>query len=315
MLVSGNGGNVTTEESGGKLSTGELERIENDLAVLATAQYLPIDAIDRCLRRIDEAAPPLRVIVARAAGDESLSDGEARLLCRGLYILAGARDSKTCQPLLRLLRLPEAKLDDLLGDALAEGMTRIIASVFDGDADALFAFISDSLVVPLARSAALNAAIFLTWKGRIGRDRMKHFLERFYADVLTWDEDVWESWIIAVALLGLRELAPLVYRGFADGRISDWFMVRSEFDDLLIEAEQRPDDAARFVEHDIGCIEDAVEALAWSDGGDIDEDAFERRYLWAPPEPVRNPWRHVGRNDPCPCGSGLKFKKCCLAGM
>jgi uncharacterized protein len=22
----------------------------------------------------------------------------------------------------------------------------------------------------------------------------------------------------------------------------------------------------------------------------------------------------VGRNDPCPCGSGLKFKKCCGAG-
>jgi len=23
----------------------------------------------------------------------------------------------------------------------------------------------------------------------------------------------------------------------------------------------------------------------------------------------------VGRNDPCPCGSGLKFKKCCGWGM
>ena len=22
--------------------------------------------------------------------------------------------------------------------------------------------------------------------------------------------------------------------------------------------------------------------------------------------------RNVGRNDPCPCGSGRKFKKCCL---
>jgi len=22
--------------------------------------------------------------------------------------------------------------------------------------------------------------------------------------------------------------------------------------------------------------------------------------------------RKVGRNDPCPCGSGLKYKKCCL---
>jgi hypothetical protein len=28
--------------------------------------------------------------------------------------------------------------------------------------------------------------------------------------------------------------------------------------------------------------------------------------------PVHNPFRNVGRNDPCPCGSGKKFKKCCL---
>ena len=25
-----------------------------------------------------------------------------------------------------------------------------------------------------------------------------------------------------------------------------------------------------------------------------------------------NPARHVGRNDRCPCGSGRKYKKCCL---
>jgi preprotein translocase subunit SecA len=27
-------------------------------------------------------------------------------------------------------------------------------------------------------------------------------------------------------------------------------------------------------------------------------------------EPVRNTGRKVGRNDPCPCGSGKKFKAC-----
>ncbi|NIU63627.1 MAG: zinc chelation protein SecC [Pseudomonas stutzeri] len=27
-------------------------------------------------------------------------------------------------------------------------------------------------------------------------------------------------------------------------------------------------------------------------------------------EPVRNPLKDVGRNDPCPCGSGKKYKKC-----
>ncbi len=27
---------------------------------------------------------------------------------------------------------------------------------------------------------------------------------------------------------------------------------------------------------------------------------------------VTNPFKNVGRNDPCPCGSGKKYKKCCL---
>ncbi|MFN8640511.1 MAG: SEC-C metal-binding domain-containing protein [Candidatus Binatia bacterium] len=29
------------------------------------------------------------------------------------------------------------------------------------------------------------------------------------------------------------------------------------------------------------------------------------------PEPVRRESPKVGRNDPCPCGSGKKHKKCC----
>lgn len=29
-----------------------------------------------------------------------------------------------------------------------------------------------------------------------------------------------------------------------------------------------------------------------------------------PVEPIRNMGQKVGRNDPCPCGSGKKFKNC-----
>ena len=32
-------------------------------------------------------------------------------------------------------------------------------------------------------------------------------------------------------------------------------------------------------------------------------------------EPVRNLGRKVGRNDPCPCGSGRKHKVCCMRKM
>ncbi|WP_375293158.1 SEC-C metal-binding domain-containing protein [Bradyrhizobium sp. sGM-13] len=55
-------------------------------------------------------------------------------------------------------------------------------------------------------------------------------------------------------------------------------------------------------------------------GARAEDDVFEgddEKSSWVdfvhPNEPVRNPWRHVGRNDPCPCGSGKKAKKCCLA--
>ncbi|MCE9526380.1 MAG: SEC-C domain-containing protein [Planctomycetales bacterium] len=30
------------------------------------------------------------------------------------------------------------------------------------------------------------------------------------------------------------------------------------------------------------------------------------------PEPIKNRGPRVGRNDPCPCGSGKKYKQCCM---
>jgi len=30
------------------------------------------------------------------------------------------------------------------------------------------------------------------------------------------------------------------------------------------------------------------------------------------PQPFRNPGARIGRNDPCPCGSGRKYKQCCM---
>ena len=32
------------------------------------------------------------------------------------------------------------------------------------------------------------------------------------------------------------------------------------------------------------------------------------------PTPVQRARKKVGRNETCPCGSGIKFKKCCLFG-
>ncbi len=48
----------------------------------------------------------------------------------------------------------------------------------------------------------------------------------------------------------------------------------------------------------------------WPDDDDDDEDEDEDDTDLLPPAPLLS--KNVGRNEPCPCGSGKKFKKCCL---
>jgi len=49
--------------------------------------------------------------------------------------------------------------------------------------------------------------------------------------------------------------------------------------------------------------------VGWVNGQLVDNpDRFETS---RPPIPFVRPAPKVGRNEPCPCGSGRKFKKCC----
>jgi SWIM/SEC-C metal-binding protein len=43
---------------------------------------------------------------------------------------------------------------------------------------------------------------------------------------------------------------------------------------------------------------------------DKPEDITDIEHALSPPIPVTAAPK-IGRNDPCPCGSGKKFKKCC----
>ena len=45
---------------------------------------------------------------------------------------------------------------------------------------------------------------------------------------------------------------------------------------------------------------------------DLDAELREQAPVGVEPTtPIRRDTPKVGRNDPCPCGSGKKFKKCC----
>lgn len=50
------------------------------------------------------------------------------------------------------------------------------------------------------------------------------------------------------------------------------------------------------------------EAMMMTEGAPDEQDIPERENK---PETVRRDHPKIGRNDPCPCGSGKKYKHCC----
>ncbi|MDE4912313.1 DUF1186 domain-containing protein [Methylobacterium sp. 092160098-2] len=276
-----------------------MDRIALLIEDLAAAEYRPKAALREALKHPSAVAEAALPLLEGAADGRELTLEETNLLFWGLHVLAHARDTRALAPLLRLLRHDEETLDALLGDAVTATLAKILASLFDGDPQPLFRLILDSTVDDYVRMALLSACTFLTLEGRIDRAAMHDLLVRFDdAQAAVEEAPAWVGWEETIAHLGFRDLAPRAAAARADGRLTDEISDAGWFKDALRKAEANPDDRDRLGPYQYGYLDEPVEALDWAEEG--------------AGEPQRNPLKDVGRNDPCPCGSGKKFKKCCL---
>lgn len=57
------------------------------------------------------------------------------------------------------------------------------------------------------------------------------------------------------------------------------------------------------------CQEHAIQVIVGIEPDETEDISDVERILWPPVPAVAA--AKVGRNDPCPCGSGKKYKKCC----
>ncbi len=62
--------------------------------------------------------------------------------------------------------------------------------------------------------------------------------------------------------------------------------------------------------HETAAIHESAAPIAQEVAQPVDEPATQTNQPQAAVEPIRNTERKIGRNDPCPCGSGKKFKNC-----
>jgi len=216
---------------------------------------------------------------------------------------------------VRLLQRPTEEIEDLLGDAITETIHRVMAAVFDGDPQPLNDLILDQEADEYVRSNMCEALAMLALRGELPRAEVAGFLRRCYSELEPKvDCFAWQGWQAAIAMLGLVEFEPLVRQAFERGSIEpEWL----SFEDFTEDLQAAVVGSDRRWEHDkwYKPFDDTIEELSRSAFREEEEDHEPRgagTSLWSPFEPTINPYRDVGRNDPCPCGSGKKFKKCCL---
>ena len=262
-------------------------------------------ATQTLLDQWDEAKPRCLARVHAYVTGQDQSEATERSLFAVLQLLAEQEEPAVCADLCALARDPE-RIGLVLGDMVTDLLPAMLISCFDGNAALLEGLVKQVDGLVPVRDGALMALAFLTQDKRVSQADMQSLLVEAY-DLFPPEPGYgcWVGWAHAVGLLGFGGLAARVQTLFDRKLIDQQFLTPAEFHMLLRQAKDEPGALDGFLDLGIGPMSFVLENLG-SEPAD---------YETPPPlpDPILNPLRHVGRNDPCPCGSGKKYKKCCLA--
>lgn len=289
--------------------------VDEALRLFAENEAFPREAMDWALAHWDEVSARFiaRLRAFAAGGGDAVTEDQVFCI---VHLCAQAHETRAYEPLCRMIAA-DPDIERWLGDAVTETLPGILINTFDGDLEPLTRAIESPKADEAARGSALAALGYLVRsKGAMGEEAMRAYLRQLRRDGRPREaEGLWLGWGETAAALGLddlkRELVLLHKEGVLDPRVFGL----DDFDSFAAFAHEDPTGLGGFDKCQVGPLDDAVGKLeSWSWDGEDEAEDEEHGGLQPGPfdAPYVNPLRTVGRNDPCPCGSGKKYKKCCL---
>lgn len=282
----------------------EINEIMKRLSVFGQDEPVPREALAEAARQREAITPLLLELLdwllenVQARGEDVYKDSEYDRSLYAIFLLAQFREKRAYPRFIRILSLDDERLDIAVGDEVTR-MGDLLYSTYDGDLAAAMALAADGSLDPFARSAAVELMRGLVADGRMAREELVRFIRERLDAVGDSDGDALFAALLAdnAANADLFELAEDFWRAYRQEKVD--ITLLGDFDGFLDELLREPDP-----QHRTRYLDDAAEALSdmvyFQRDGSSKPDVFEIM-RW-----------NVGRNDPCPCGSGKKFKKCCL---
>jgi hypothetical protein len=296
--------------------------------------HFPKAAVEAAMARREEVTPHLlRALeeVAQAPGKVTHQD---MLHLFATFLLAQFRDKRAYRPLTAILAAPGETADHLFGDTITERMDNILASVYDGDPEPVKRLVEGEDVYEFVRGVAVETFMVLTHTGQMPRQEVADYCRDLFRGKLRRENSqVWNALACAVADLPAPELVGDLRQAFQDGLVDEDYAELADLErDSLVPFEKKDQWKQEKLS---SLVSDAVTEMSWWAAFAADDGPEPSRL---PPEPIAPPpplraiepeetqaaalatppgagirrGPKIGRNDPCPCGSGKKHKKCCL---
>lgn len=292
-----------------------IEMILNELGSDCEGRF-PKKAIEAAVEHQEEITPFLLDNVNRVADDsDNATEEDLSLLIFGLYLLAQFREERALLPIIKLISLDSETVDWILGDTITEGLPQILASVCHDNIEPIKQLVTTYSADEFVRGSALYSLKVLYCEDAISREAIASFLNNLFTmHPIRKSDQIWDSACGLACSLRLKELLPDIQKAYRDGLIDEGYISLSEIEkDITEDAEEPLLPRQTF-------ITDTVEEMRnWAcfqpkkasskpdrsvlESFDYDFDDRSGTIVRAIPK--------IGRNDPCPCGSGKKYKKCC----
>ena len=242
-----------------------------------------------------------------------------------IVLLAQFREPKAYPLVVQFFRAPGEDYYDIFGDMVTEDLPQILASLYDGNDAPLHGLIEDPRACTYCRVAAVDALLHLVAMGVKTREDVLAYLNELFTDRLERVESA--VWGFAVENARVLQPAPCleaIRAAYRDDLIDPFIAPRGE-----VEAAVHEDPAVMFKQFRppyLAPITDAAAVMEkWARIAEkpvrrtrqLDDDAESymsadgEEYAEAPGGNLVRVGYKVLPNDPCPCGSGKKHKKCC----
>ncbi len=236
--------------------------------------------LEEIIARREEAIPALLKLMAeiRDNPEKSIEDPEYFGHIYATYILAQFRVKEAYPIFVDMLSMPGEIPFDLYGDTITEDAGRILASLYDDDIAPIKELIEDVDVNEYVRRQAADSLNILVTNHKLSIEYVLAYYQELLEGVLSdMDFDIMNH------IRGCRSKLIIAQ--------DDESLIIFERYDRLI------DDAIKELEG-WACFPLDVK-------GSINKPVVKNNQ-----ETVFQP-RAVQRNEFCPCGSGMKYKKCC----